>query len=63
MQIRLADTTAERIEAVTGKKVSRGADTLINEVLDQAEGIDPEDHTPKVVMCAGMKGALENGQE
>ena len=63
MQIRLADRTAERIEAVTGKKFTRGADALINEVIDQVEGIEPGDHTPRVVMCAGMKGALENVKE
>ena len=59
MQIQLADQTVERIEAVTGKKFSRGGDKLINEVLNIAEGLEPDNTAPGVVMCAGMKEALE----
>lgn len=60
MQVQLSDQTIERIEAITGKKFTRGADKMINEVIDTAEGLDPNDKTPKVVMCAGMQGALQD---
>lgn len=61
MQINISDTTAERIEATTQKKLTRGGDKLINEVLDMAQGRDPTDNTPRVTICAGLKEAVVDG--
>ena len=60
MQIALTDTTVERIEALTGKKLTRGGDKLVNEVLNVAEGRDPDDNEPRVMICSGLKETLEN---
>lgn len=37
-QIKIKDNTINRIEAITGKKFTRGGDRLINEVMDLLEG-------------------------
>lgn len=63
MQVSLKDSTVERIEAVTGKNINRGADRMINEVLNVAEGLEPDDNNPRVVMCAGMKEAITSAKE
>jgi len=34
-QIFLRDATIDRIEAITGKKFTRGGDRLINEMIDK----------------------------
>ncbi len=60
MQVSLTDTTVERIEALTGKKLTRGGDKLVNEVLNVAEGRDPDDNEPRVMICSGLKETLEN---
>lgn len=60
MQLVIKDDTVERIEAVTGKRISRGGDKLVNEVLNMAEGKEPDDNEPKIMMCAGLKETLEN---
>ncbi len=60
MQIKLGDTTIDRIEALTGKKFTRGGDKLVNEVLNIAEGREPNDNKPRVMMCSGMQEALKD---
>ena len=62
MQVRIDDTTIERIEALTGDKFTRGANKQINKILDMAEGLEPEAEQPRIVMCSGFKEALEDGQ-
>ena len=51
----------KQIEATTEKKLTRGGDKLINEILDMAQGRDPSDDTPRVMICAGMKEAVVDG--
>jgi len=60
MQIKLADTTVERIEALTGKRFTRGGDKLVNEIINIAEGREPNDRRPRVMMCSGMQEALKD---
>ena len=41
------------------ENLTRG-DKLVNEVLNMAEGREPDDNEPKIMMCAGLKETLEN---
>jgi len=36
-QIKVSDSTIDRIEAITGRKFTRGGDRLINEMIDLLE--------------------------
>ena len=38
-QIKISDSTIDRIESITGKKFIRGGDRLINEMIDILQGV------------------------
>jgi len=38
-QLLVKDRTIDRIEKITGKKITRGGDRLINEAIDILEGV------------------------
>jgi len=62
-QCNITDTTIDRLEAITGRNFTRGADKLINEALDRAEGLEPEDDEPRVVPCSGMNEVLNDEKD
>ena len=63
MQITISDTTADRLEAVSGEKIARGGDRLINNVLNIAEGIAPDETGARVIACSGMQEALADEEK
>lgn len=41
-QLLVKNNTIDRIEKITGKKITRGGDRLINEAIDILEGVKNE---------------------
>jgi len=63
MRIELKSGTIERIESITGKKMTTRCDRAINEALDVVDGKTAEkaDSRPQVKMAPGIMEILKDG--
>ena len=63
MRVELKPQTVERIEEITGKRMTTRCDRLINEALDVTEenSVDEEESRPEVKLAPGIMEALKDG--
>ena len=63
VQANLKPDTIERIQDISGKPVTRGIDSLINECFDKLEENSDQKNDHKVTICEGIEGMMENEEK
>jgi len=60
MRIELKPDTIERIESITGKRMTTRCDRLINEALNHTECKNRENFRPQVILDPKIREALQD---